>query len=29
MPEINTLEDLYSMLDRYTEGVDWDTFYTL
>ena len=29
MSEINTVEDLYSMLDRYTEGVDWDTFYTL
>ncbi len=25
---INTTEDLYNMLDRYTEGVDWDTFYT-
>lgn len=25
---INTIEDLYNMLDRYTEGVDWDTFYT-
>lgn len=25
---INTVEDLYHMLDRYTEGVDWDTFYT-
>ncbi|MDE5700125.1 MAG: class I SAM-dependent methyltransferase [Lachnospiraceae bacterium] len=28
MNDINTIEDLYSMLDRYTEGVDWDTFYT-
>ncbi len=25
---INTIEDLYDMLDRYTEGVDWDSFYT-
>ena len=25
---INTIEDLYSMLDKYTEGVDWDAFYT-
>ena len=28
MNDINTIEDLYNMLDRYTEGVDWDTFYT-
>ena len=28
MHDINTIEDLYDMLDRYTEGVDWDTFYT-
>ena len=28
MNNINTIEDLYQMLDRYTEGVDWDTFYT-
>ncbi len=28
MNNINTIEDLYHMLDRYTEGVDWDTFYT-
>ncbi|HBA46896.1 MAG TPA: SAM-dependent methyltransferase [Lachnospiraceae bacterium] len=27
MSDINTIEDLYHMLDRYTEGVDWDTFY--
>ena len=26
---INTTEDLYDMLDRYTEGVDWNTFYTM
>ena len=25
---ISTVEDLYEMLDRYTEGVDWDCFYT-
>lgn len=25
---INTIEDLFNMLDRYTEGVDWDTFYS-
>lgn len=25
---INTTEDLYNMLDKYTEGVDWNTFYT-
>lgn len=25
---INTTEDLYHMLDKYTEGVDWNTFYT-
>ena len=25
---INTIEDLYDMLDRYTKGVDWDIFYT-
>lgn len=24
---INTLEDLYDMLDLYTQGVDWDCFY--
>lgn len=24
---INTIEDLYNMLDKYTEGVDWNTFY--
>ena len=28
MHDINTIEDLYDMLDRYTEGVDWDSFYT-
>ena len=28
MNYINTMEDLFHMLDRYTEGVDWDTFYT-
>lgn len=28
MNYINTIEDLYAMLDRYTEGVDWDCFYT-
>ena len=28
MNYINTIEDLYYMLDRYTEGVDWDAFYT-
>ena len=28
MNYINTVEDLFDMLDRYTEGVDWDTFYT-
>ena len=28
MHDINTIEDLYDMLDRYTEGVDWNTFYT-
>lgn len=28
MNYINTMEDLFNMLDRYTEGVDWDTFYT-
>lgn len=27
MNHINTKEDLFRMLDRYTEGVDWDTFY--
>ena len=26
--KINTLEDLFDMLDKYTDGVDWDTFYT-
>lgn len=26
--EINTIEDLFSMLDQYTKGVKWDTFYT-
>lgn len=26
---IDTVQDLYEMLDRYTEGVDWDSFYTL
>ncbi len=25
---INTMDDLFHMLDRCTEGVDWDTFYT-
>ena len=25
---INSVEDLYNMLDKYTEGVDWNTFYT-
>lgn len=25
---INSVEDLYNMLDRYTEGVDWNAFYT-
>lgn len=25
---INSVEDLYNMLDRYTEGVDWNVFYT-
>lgn len=24
---INTIEDLFHMLDRYTEGVDWNSFY--
>lgn len=28
MNYINTVEDLFDMLDRYTEGVDWDIFYT-
>ncbi len=28
MNYINTMEDLFDMLDRYTEGVDWDAFYT-
>ncbi|XCP85927.1 class I SAM-dependent methyltransferase [Roseburia hominis] len=28
MHYINTIEDLYDMLDQYTEGVDWNTFYT-
>lgn len=28
MNYINTIEDLYNMLDHYTEGVDWDCFYT-
>lgn len=28
MNDINTMEDLFNMLDRYTEGVDWDVFYT-
>ena len=28
MHDINAIEDLYDMLDRYTEGVDWNTFYT-
>lgn len=28
MRSINSTEDLYEMLDRYTEGVDWDGFYT-
>ncbi|MDE5598065.1 MAG: methyltransferase domain-containing protein [Lachnospiraceae bacterium] len=28
MNDINTIEDLYDMLDRYTKGVDWDIFYT-
>lgn len=27
--EINTTEDLYNMLDTYTEGVNWNDFYTL
>ena len=25
---INSTEDLYRMLDRFTQGVDWDCFYT-
>lgn len=28
MNYINTIEDLFDMLDRYTEGVDWDGFYS-
>lgn len=24
---INTIDDLFDMLDRYTEGVDWNSFY--
>lgn len=24
---INTMDDLFNMLDRYAEGVDWNTFY--
>lgn len=28
MNYINTMEDLFHMLDRYTEEVDWNTFYT-
>ncbi len=28
MKFINTMEDLFHMLDRYTEGVDWNAFYT-
>lgn len=23
---INTIDDLFNMLDKYTEGVDWNTF---
>lgn len=25
---INTIDDLFHMLDRYAEGVDWNTFYS-
>ncbi len=28
MNNINTVEDLYLMLDKYTEGVNWNHFYT-
>lgn len=28
MSFIHTMDDLFHMLDRYTEGVDWNTFYT-
>lgn len=28
MNYINTMEDLFDMLDEYTEGVDWNAFYT-
>lgn len=28
MNYINTMEDLFDMLDGYTEGVDWNAFYT-
>lgn len=28
MNYINTMKDLFDMLDRYAEGVDWDAFYT-
>lgn len=28
MNQINTMEDLFEMLDKYTEGVDWNAFYT-
>lgn len=26
--EINSIEDLYEVLDRLTEGINWDTFYS-
>lgn len=25
---INTIEDLYKMLDRYSDGIEWDRFYS-
>ena len=25
--EVNTLEDLYDILDNFTDGVKWDEFY--
>ena len=28
MNNINTIEDLYKMLDRYTDGVEWNDFYS-
>ena len=28
MNNINTIEDLYKMLDRYTDGVEWSDFYS-